>query len=895
MPRTWAALCCVVIGACQIDSREFDALDSAGGDGSGQGLLVQPSSIAYGPITLEFVASARLLVENAGSTRLNAPAVSLPNSGAGAFTLTRNDCTGALEGGAYCEVAVAFRPSDLSAREGVLQIMGAGRRFDIPLSGSGLAPGGLRLQAVGNGSPFGDVPLRGEEEATLQLSNPMATSAGPIELISNNAAFRLLPAREGECESSGARLAAGRSCDFRVRFTPALRGVTDATITARSPGSGSVSLGVSARALAPPRLLVDRSRVDFGDVVVGGTAVLGLAIGNGGDEVLPGLVSSVAGGAESDFQVSANGCSAPLSAGASCSISVSFSPGATGPQGGLLNLDAGSAGFLGVDLSGTGLAASNLLVVAADGRTDFGSVALGSESLRTFRIRNTSEDASGPITLAVNSADFGIQPAAGTECASGTTSLAGGASCDVRVRFAPTQRRQRNATLTVSSMVGGAALNLSGMGLAPAEFRADGAVDFGAVSQGYVTSRDVTVTNVGDEALPGLSTRVSGAHAASFAVQANACRQGLAARESCTLTLAFAPTTTGSQAATLTIEGGAGGTRDVALSGTGTAPALLGVQPSTISFAAPVDVGQSASAALMVINRASTATGPIAASIATATPGFSVAPGTCTAALAGGESCELQVDFAPASPGRYSNSIRVTSTPGGALEVPLSGTANSLARLTLFAKETADFGTVRISTSATRSFTLSNSGLFGAGTLLDIALDDGFSLAPTVGTECSPNVTQLDVGASCDFRVLFQPAATGNFATTLGVSTSLGATTQLMLSGIGASAELGPPTLVGSAPTLRFETVDPTRFAPRPVEWIVRNTGGSATETLVFTNSNTEEFPVVTSSCFGTIAAGGECSVRINFSPNVEGERTAVMTLTAGALSTSVTVIGIGT
>src|SRR5690606_33574085 len=154
MPRIWAALCCVVIGACQIDSREFDALDSAGGDGSGQGLLVQPSSIAYGPITLEFVASARLLVENAGSTRLNAPAVSLPNSGAGAFTLTRNDCTGALEGGAYCEVAVAFRPSDLSAREGVLQIMGAGRRFDIPLSGSGLAPGGLRLQAVGNGSPF---------------------------------------------------------------------------------------------------------------------------------------------------------------------------------------------------------------------------------------------------------------------------------------------------------------------------------------------------------------------------------------------------------------------------------------------------------------------------------------------------------------------------------------------------------------------------------------------------------------------------------------------------------------------------------------------------------------------------------------------------------------------
>jgi hypothetical protein len=29
--------------------REFDALDSTGGDGSGGGLLVQPSSVAYGP------------------------------------------------------------------------------------------------------------------------------------------------------------------------------------------------------------------------------------------------------------------------------------------------------------------------------------------------------------------------------------------------------------------------------------------------------------------------------------------------------------------------------------------------------------------------------------------------------------------------------------------------------------------------------------------------------------------------------------------------------------------------------------------------------------------------------------------------------------------------------
>jgi hypothetical protein len=78
------------------------------------------------------------------------------------------------------------------------------------------------------------------------------------------------------------------------------------------------------------------------------------------------------------------------------------------------------------------------------------------------------------------------------------------------------------------------------------------------------------------------------------------------------------------------------------------------------------------------------------------------------------------------------------------------------------------------------------------------------------------------------------------------------------------------------------------------VTWTVRNAGGSAAETRVFTNSNTEEFPVITNGCFGTIAAGAECAVLNRFSPNVEGERTGVMTVSAGASSALVTVIGAG-
>jgi centrosomal CEP192-like protein len=809
MRRIWFAgmLACLAIGGCQIDPRDLHVVESGlqPGDGSAGGLLVQPSSIAYGPVTLAFAASARVLVENAGTETLDAPVISLAGDGASAFILTQNDCTAALPRGAYCVVAVAFRPRDPSAREATLTITGSDRSFDIPLSGSGLEPGGLLLQAApGSEALFGDVPLQGEQESTLQLSNPGDTSSGPVELISNNAAFRLLASQGSECASSGAQLAGGQSCNFRVRFAPTLRGVTDATITARSTASGSVSLGVSGRAVAPARLLVEPARLEFGDVVVAGAGVLDLAISNVGDEPLPPVTASVSGEAASDFRVSTNGCSQPLPSQGTCSISVSFSPRATGPHGAVLRLDAGRGGSLGIDLSGAGLFAGNLLVAAA-GDGDFGSVALGNESPQALRISSTSNEASGPLTLAINSADFSIVPPVGPECVSDVTNLAGGASCDIHVRFVPTQRGQRNATLTVSSRVGGAALNLSGVALAPAEIRADGAVDFGSISQGGTTLRSVTVTNAGDERAASLSARVSGLDASSFSVQSNGCMAGLDAQGSCVISLLFTPTATGSQLAVLTLDGAPGNTRDVTLSGTGLAPALSGG----------------------------------------------------------------------------------------------NGSGNLAPNLSIVATEGTNFGSVEIGASAARSFTLRNTGDIGAGTLLGFTIGGTFSLAPPVGAECQSGVTLLDGGASCDFRVLFMPPGPGSATATITANTTSGGSASLTIAGSG---DIGAPPVLTEAPVLTGSNFRLTFLNPVPVngqgtetlEWIVHNTGGSATEAIVFKSTNPLEVPAIGNSCVGALEAGAECSLSFLLTPIALGQRTAVMTVSAGALSTVVTIVGTG-
>jgi centrosomal CEP192-like protein/ASPM-SPD-2-Hydin domain-containing protein len=892
----------VAIGACEIDSRELHVRESGlapGGDGSGGGLLVQPSSVAYGPITLAFAASARFLVENTGTATLDAPLISLEGDGASAFILTQNDCTAALPRGAYCGVAVAFRPRDASVRDATLTITGSERTFEVPLSGSGLEAGGLLLQAAPGSSEalFGEVPLQGEQEATLQLSNPTETPSGLVELISNNVAFRLLPAQGSECASTGAQLAGGQSCNFRVRFAPALRGVTDATITARSPGLGSVSMGVSGRALAPARLLVDPARLEFGDVVVGGAAVLDLALSNVGDEPLPPVTGSVTGEAAGDFRVSENDCSEPLPTRETCSMKVSFSPRATGPHAAVLGLGAG-VGSLGVDLTGAGLAAGNLLVTAAQGGS-FGSVALGTVGEQALRVSNTSVEVSGPITLTVNSADFSIVPPGGSECLSGVTNLAGGAGCDARVRFAPTQRGQRNATLTVSSRVGGAALNLSGAGLAPAEIRTDGAVDFGGVSQGGTATRSLTISNAGDEPAPSLSTRISGLDGASFSVQSNGCVQGLGAQGSCALSLLFTPATAGSQLATLTLEGAPGDTRDVTLSGTGLAPALLGVQPSPLVFDS-VAVGQTQRAVLTVTNTGAANTGRVSASMTAPTASFAITYGVCPPTLATGESCEIAIVFAPTAAGLSSGALRVTSTPAGTLEVPVSGTAtagpgNLASNLVIVGAESTYFGSIGLGESAIRAFTLRNTGDLSAGTLVDLTLgsNSSFSLVPRAATECEPGVTLLDGRASCDLRVLFQPATTGTLGATLAVSSTIGGTTNAFLTGTGTGTS--PAALTGSASALTFVTPSPVDAlaSDETLDWTVRNTGGTATEPLVLTHSNMEEFPVL-NRCLVALEGGAECRLTFQLAPIATGLRTAVVTVSAGALSTSVTVSGTG-
>ncbi len=86
----------------------------------------------------------------------------------------------------------------------------------------------------------------------------------------------------------------------------------------------------------------------------------------------------------------------------------------------------------------------------------------------------------------------------------------------------------------------------------------------------HTTSADksVTVTNTSPKAAAITSVALTGSAANQFA-QTNNCGKSLAGHGSCTIKVGFKPTTKGAKSAVLNVNGGGGGLRSVALSGTG--------------------------------------------------------------------------------------------------------------------------------------------------------------------------------------------------------------------------------------------------------------------------------------------------------------------------------------
>ena len=226
--------------------------------------------------------------------------------------------------------------------------------------------------------------------------------------------------------------------------------------------NNSAKLDIGAVALTSTSASVRPMALAFGSVAIGSSSsqTITLSAGNAN-------LAGVAVSASAPF--AATGCTGAINANTSCTITVVFTPTATGAVTGAVTVTATGGGpILGAPVSLTG----NGDVVALNPTPSsvvFGSVLLGQSSgVQYVTLQNLSTATVTGIASTVHGSGF----AAGTGGNAGTctASLAAGASCTVGVVFTPTIGGSASGTLSLGTspaVAVGGPVTLIGTGIVP--------------------------------------------------------------------------------------------------------------------------------------------------------------------------------------------------------------------------------------------------------------------------------------------------------------------------------------------------------------------------------------------------------------------------------------------
>jgi hypothetical protein len=139
-------------------------------------------------------------------------------------------------------------------------------------------------------------------------------------------------------------------------------------------------------------------------------------------------------------------------------------------------------------------------------------------------------------------------------CPVSPSTLAPGASCNVNVTFSPTADGKRTGELTFNDSAPASNLVFTLTGAATDVSLQPADLEYGTRTTGVTTPpKTVTVKNVGSTTIrfTGSGILIGGADPTAFVISATTCGATLAARASCTVSVEFKPTATGTSRATL--------------------------------------------------------------------------------------------------------------------------------------------------------------------------------------------------------------------------------------------------------------------------------------------------------------------------------------------------------
>lgn len=521
----------------------------------------------------------------------------------------------------------------------------------------------------------------------------------------------------------------------------------------------------------------------------------------------------------------------------------------------------------------------------------FAATATGTTSAtQTVSLSNSGSAALSISSITVSGSDF---LRSGGSCAAGG-SLAAGASCTVGLAFKPLSAGSKTGSLSIAHNATGSpsTVSLSGTATTPAAASpgvSPGTLSFGSVEVGSQSAaQTATVSNSGTAAMQLSSLSITNS---VFSLSGGTCAAGstlAAGGGSCTVSVRFNPAASGAASGTLNIAHNASANPlTVALSGSGTTPAVAIAQLSPASLSFSQTVGSSSAAQTLTLSNSGSA--PLSISAITfggaAASEYRIGAGsTCSvgASVAAGSSCSLGVVFTPGSTGSRSASLSISHNDGAhspsSASLNGNGTAAPTGQVSVNKLSLGFPAQALGSRSASQTLSVSNSGsapmqlssiTINGAHAGDFAIDNSLS-------DCNTS-SSMAVGASCMLGLSFAPTvSSGTRSAALQISAgSSSATVSLS----GSAAPAAQPAVSWSPGSLDFGTVPLGSSASRNLSL---SNSGSSTLTVNALSVSPATY-TLSHNCPGSLAAGAGCSLSIRYSPDRSGSSSGVLTLQSNA------------
>lgn len=303
-----------------------------------------PSSLTFSALEVGRSAPSKsVTITNSGDGQLRVTGATLAGAAAPDFSVA-NGCRLPLSKNQRCVISVGFKPTASGAREATLNIATSDKALSVKLSGSlsstapkiAMSPTTLALGSlnVGSTGTVQKITLSNSGNAEFSLSGVRASGANALD-------FQV----KTTCES---KLAAGKSCDINVAFTPKSPGDKSASITIAGEAIGSPATTKLSGTGVGSKLVASTLRLAYAEQATGTqSAPQSVTLSNGGNASLSFSKISLIGPNATHFTQS-NTCNANLAPGANCTVTVTYKPTAEGPKVASLSIagNFGTAPFL---------------------------------------------------------------------------------------------------------------------------------------------------------------------------------------------------------------------------------------------------------------------------------------------------------------------------------------------------------------------------------------------------------------------------------------------------------------------------------------------------------------------------------------------------------------------